>query len=176
VTLALLLGAVLAQASLTPSASPTPSPTPVVLYVVRPPDGWQTMPPPSADPGRVDLLSIAFGPTVDGFRTTFNVIRDLLNDPSESIETRAKESATYMKSHNAGAVTASHAAKVCDGNRDGWYLESTGTFGERKLSLVQTLLLDSGYEYVATYSRPAGTPVDASAVHALDTLCPQPGE
>lgn len=171
-----MFAALLAAASAVPSFPPAASPTPVALYVIRPPDGWETMPPPSADPGRVDLLALAFGPTIDGFGTKLNVIRDLLDDPAESIEARAKESVAYLKTHDAGAVTASHQAKVCDGNRDGWQLESTQMRGDRKLALVQTLLLDNGYEYVATYTRPAGTPVDAAALDALHTLCPQPGE
>ncbi len=142
--------------------------------MIRAPDGWQTVPPPSADPGRVELLSIALGPVVDGFHTNINVIRDLLDDPSETMAARAKESVSYMSTHNGGKIVASHAQKVCSGARDGWYFETSDTYNSRRVTLEQTLLLDGGYEYVATYTRASGSPADPSAIRALTTLCPQP--
>jgi hypothetical protein len=170
----MLLGWLLAQAAVSPSATPTTTPTPVVLYVIRPPDGWQVMPLPSTAPGQFELLSITVGPTANGFRSNLNVLRDVLADPSETVAARAQESVDYMSSHNGGKVISSHAERVCSGTRDGWYLESTGHYS-RDVDLVQTSLLDSSYEYVATYTRAIGTPADPAALKALDTLCPQPG-
>jgi len=156
------------------SPTPAPTPTPVVLYVMQPPTGWQTMPLPSAAPGRVELLYISLGPTADGFRSELNVVRDPLPDPSETIEARAQESVTYLESRNAGKVTASHAERLCNGSRDGWLVESTAVHS-RALDQVQAILLDDGAEYIATYTRASGASADPAALKALDTLCPQPG-
>lgn len=167
-TLEFVLAILLAQAT----ASPIPTSTPVALYVIRPPEGWQQMPPPSAQNDRVQLLSLSLGPVVNGFRTGINVIRDQLTDPTETIEARSKESVMYISTHSDGKPIASHAQRVCNASRDGWLIDSTGTYDDRKVELVQTLVLDAGYEYVATYTRPINTAADPAAVAALDTLCP----
>ncbi|HVA28554.1 MAG TPA: hypothetical protein VNF68_10260 [Candidatus Baltobacteraceae bacterium] len=174
--LALVLSALLVQAAPSPSATPSaqPTATPVALYVINLPEGWQTMTPPPAQPAATELLSIALGPTIRGFRTKINVIRDVLLDPSETIEVRAKESAAYITAHNYGKIIVSRAGKVCNGGRDGWHFESSGIYNGRRVYFDQRVLLDGGYEYVATYTRPLGAPADPAAKRALDTLCPLP--
>lgn len=166
--IASIMAVMLAQTSASPSATPTP----VALYVIRAPEGWQQLSPPVDQSGQVQLLSFSAGPVVDGFRTNLNVIRDALADPTESIDARVKESIAYISTHGDGKLVTSHAERVCNGSRDGWLIDSIGTYDKRKSELVQTVVLDGGYEYVATYTRPINTAADPAAVQSLDSLCP----
>jgi hypothetical protein len=150
------------------------TPSPIGLYVLRPPADWKQQPnaPTAAAPG-LQLLGMYFGPSVDAFTTQMNVIRAPLADPNETVAARAKESADYLTAHG-GTLFTSRATRLCNGTHDGWILEMDRATPERKLSFVQMLLLDGGFEYIATYSRPFGTPPEPAAMKALDSLCPLP--
>jgi len=134
------------------------------------PAGWQVVDVPNPPGSTVEVLRLGVGPTVDGFATKINVIRQRYGDEAMLIDDWAATSTAYLKSQDGVHVVASHAEPLCDHN--GWLVESTGKYNGRDLDLVQTALLDGGYEYVATYSRPVGSDVDRDAMKALDTLCP----
>jgi hypothetical protein len=134
------------------------------------PSNWQSVDIPNPPGSTVEVLRLGLGPTVDGFQTKINVIRQRYSDESELIGDWAEKSTAYLKSQDGVRVIASHAERLCDIN--GWLVESTGKYNGHDLDLVQTALLDGGYEYVATYSRPVGSDADRDALKALDTLCP----
>ena len=171
--IAIALLALIAQvASPLPSPSPQASPTPaaVALYPVAPPPGWEQESAPNA-PGRFTILAFFAGPAVGDFRPNINVLRDALADSSETLDQRVGE--TLDAYHMNGAkVLKHHRERVCNGTRDGWYFEVAAHYSGRDVVLEQTLVLDGGFEYVATYTRANGTGADTPATKALDTLCP----
>ncbi len=144
----------------------------VLALVFAMPAGWQHVTVDNPPGSTVEMLDIGRGPTLDGFAQQINVLRHRLADPSITIEKWGEQSAQYLLAHGDAHVVVSHAERVCNGSRDGWWIESTGTYNGRKLDLVQVALLDGGFEYVATYTRPDGTDFDVAAVKALDSLCP----
>ena len=153
-----------------PSASP--SPAPVVLYIFQPPADWQQSPVP-ADLTAYNVVALYFAPDAGSFRSNVNVVRDVLQDPNETLAQVVAQGRKFFEDHS-NTLGASHAEKLCNGAIDGWYLESAGTLGLQATSRVQTVLVDRGTEYIATYSRGVGSDPDPAAVKALDTLCPQP--
>lgn len=134
------------------------------------PAGWQSVDVPNPPGSTVEVLALGRGPTLDGFGETINVIRKRYAAGATSIEGWAATATAYLKSQEGVRILASHDDQLCD--RNGWLVESIGKYSGRDLDLVQTALLDGGYEYVATYSRPLGTEPDRSALKALETLCP----
>ncbi len=136
------------------------------------PPGWRDIPPDNPPGSVVEVLDIAVGPPVQGFAQNINVLRRPLTPVPSSIDDWAKQSVAMLSEQPNASVSASHAEKECNGTIDGWRIESSGTFNGHLLSLVQTAVLSNGFEYVATYSRLLGTPPDAQALKALDTLCP----
>ena len=148
----------------------------VLALVFAMPSGWQHVAVDNPPGSTVEMLDIGRGPTIDGFQQQINVLRHRLLDPSIAISKWADQSLQYLQTHGDAHVLASHAERLCNGTRDGWWIESTGTYSGRSLDLVQVALLDSGFEYVATYSRPEGTDFDVAAVKALDSLCPMGGD
>lgn len=74
--------------------------------------------------------------------------------------------------HEEGAkLYASKAQRVCDGQRPGWFLSYVKTADDPPLHLEETIFLDGGTIYRATYIRAAGQPEDAKTRAALNTLC-----
>ena len=136
------------------------------------PAGWRDTPIDNPPGSTVEMLRIGSGPASDGFTASINALRRRLANAPPTIEQWAQSSVAFLSSQPDVAVTASHAEKECNGTIDGWRIDSAGTYNGRKLELVQTALLDGGYEYVATYTRAQGTPADDAALKALDTLCP----
>ncbi len=141
-----------------------------VAVAISMPQGWQHVEIPNPPGSTVEVLDLALGPTVDAFSTKINVIRQRYADEALTIDGWAESSAAYLKSQEGVRILASHAEALCD--RNGWLVESIGKYSGRDLDLVQTALLDGGYEYVATYTRPIGTEPDRDALKALETLCP----
>lgn len=148
----------------------------VLALVFAMPSSWQHVAVDNPPGSTVEMLDIGRGPTIDGFQQQINVLRHRLTDPSITITNWADRSVQYLQTHGDAHVLTSHAERVCNGTRDGWWIESTGTYSGRALDLVQVSLLDGGFEYVATYSRPQGTDFDVAAVKALDSLCPMEGD
>lgn len=144
----------------------------VLALVFAMPSGWEHVAVDNPPGSTVEMLDIGRGPTVQGFQQQINVLRHQLSDPAISIANWADQSVAYLQSHGDVHVVTSHAERLCNGTHDGWRIESTGTYSGRRLDLVQVALLDGGYEYVATYSRPDETDFDVAAVKALDSLCP----
>ncbi|MBV8638548.1 MAG: hypothetical protein JO322_10710 [Candidatus Eremiobacteraeota bacterium] len=144
----------------------------VFALVLVMPSGWERVAVDNAPGSTVEMLDIGRGPTIQGFAQQINVLRHRLADPAISISAWADQSVSYLQSHGDARVLSSHPERLCNGTQDGWWIESNGTYSGRKLDLVQVALLDGGYEYVATYSRPDGTDFDVAAVKALDSLCP----
>jgi hypothetical protein len=134
------------------------------------PTGWQSIDVPNPPGSTVEVVRFGLGPTVDGFETKINVIRQRYSDEAMLIGDWAARSTSYLKSQEGVRILASHFDPLC--NMDGWLVESTGKYNGRDLDLVQTAVLDSGWEYVATYTRPLGTEPDRDALRALETLCP----
>ncbi len=143
-----------------------------LVLVFTMPASWEHVAVDNPPGSTVEMLDIGRGPTIDGFQQQINVLRHRLSDPTITISTWAAQSVQYLQTHGDAHVLTSHAERLCNGTRDGWVIESTGTYSGRKLDLVQAALLDGGYEYVATYTRAAGTDFDVAAVKALDSLCP----
>ncbi len=148
----------------------------ILALVFAMPASWQHVTVDNPPGSTVEMLDIGRGPTIDGFQQQINVLRHRLADPAITIAKWAEQSQQYLQTHGDAHVLTSHAERLCSGSRDGWWIESTGTYAGRKLDLVQVALLDGGFEYVATYSRPEGTDFDVAAVKALDSLCPMGGE
>lgn len=144
----------------------------LLALVFAMPASWEHVAVDNPPGSTVEMLDIGHGPTIDGFQQQINVLRHRLPDPAVTISKWSEQSVQYLQTHGDAHVLASHAERLCNGTRDGWLIESTGTYSGRKLDLVQAALLDGGYEYVATYSRPQGTDFDVAAVKALDSLCP----
>lgn len=69
-------------------------------------------------------------------------------------------------------VHAFRQERICNGNADGWYIESSVTIGITPVIAEQTLGVAESQAYVATYRRPASAAENAAARQALDTLCP----
>jgi hypothetical protein len=137
------------------------------------PASWEHVAVDNPPGSTVEMLDIGRGPTVDGFQQQINVLRHRLSDPSISLERWAANSTQYLQSQPDTHILVSHAERLCNGTMNGWWIESTGTYSGRRLDLVQSALLDGGFEYVATYTRAEGTDFDVAAVKALDSLCPQ---
>lgn len=144
----------------------------VLALVFAMPAGWEHVTVDNPPGSTVEMLDIGRGPTLQGFQQQINVLRHQLADATITIAAWADQSVSYLQTHGDAHVLVSHAERLCNGTHDGWWIESTGTYSGRKLDLVQVALLDNGYEYVATYSRPDGTDFDVAAVKALDSLCP----
>ncbi len=136
------------------------------------PSGWEHVAVDNPPGSTVEMLDLGRGPMIQGFQQQINVLRHRLADPTISIAGWGDRSAAYLQTHGDAHVLTSHPERLCNGTHDGWWIESTGTYSGRMLDLVQVALLDDGYEYVATYSRPGGTDFDVAAVKALDSLCP----
>lgn len=134
------------------------------------PSTWQAVDVPNPPGSTVEVLSLARGPVVSGFTTTINVIRKRYSDDAMLIGDWAAAATNDLQSHDGVKIVTSHKQIFCDIN--GWVVESTGTYDGRDLDLIQEAILDGGYEYVATYSRPVGSAADADALKALATLCP----
>jgi hypothetical protein len=144
----------------------------ILAVVLTMPPTWEHVAVDNPPGSTVEMLDIGRGPLVNGFRQQINVLRHHLSEPSISLDVWADQSAQYLRDHDSH-ILASRAERLCNGTVDGWWIESTGQYSGRTLDLVQAALLDNGYEYVATYSRPDGTDPDPAAVKALDTLCPE---
>jgi hypothetical protein len=144
----------------------------ILALVLAMPATWEHVAVDNPPGSTVEMLDIARGPTLDGFQQQINVLRHRLIDSTITIAKWSEQSVQYLQTHGDAHVLTSHAERLCNGTRDGWWIESTGTYSGRKLDLVQAALLDDGFEYVATYSRPDGTDFDVAAVRALDSLCP----
>lgn len=144
----------------------------LLAVVFTMPPSWTPVAVANPPGSSVEMLEIARGPADQGFQSQINVLRHRVSNPPASIEEWAQQSEAYLEERPDVKVLASHAESLCNGTRDGWWIESTGTYNGRALDLVQTALLDDGFEYVATYSRAMGTPFVKDALDALDTLCP----
>ena len=143
----------------------------LLALVFAMPSGWEHVAVDNPPGSTVEMLDIGRGPVLDGFQQQINVLRHHLPDPSITIDAWAAQSTQYLQSHDAHVLVSRHE-RLCNGTTDGWWIESTGTYSGRDLDLVQAALLDGGYEYVATYSRPAETEFDVAALRSLDSLCP----
>lgn len=144
----------------------------MLAVVLTMPPNWQHVKTDASPGAAVEMLDIATGPHADGFTQNINVLRHQLTAVPDSISAWADASVAYLASKPDTKVLSSHAERECNGTIDGWLIESTGRYNGRGLDLVQTALLDGGYEYVATYARLVGTPANDDAMKALDTLCP----
>lgn len=142
----------------------------VLAAVITLPASFTHVDVPNPPGSTVEVLELGRGPVVDHFTTTINVIRRQYTDDTMTIADWAASAMNDLQTHDGVKIVTSRALKVC--NHDAWWVESTGPYNGRNLDLVQEALLDGGYEYVATYSRPQGSAEDADVIKALATLCP----
>lgn len=148
---------------------------PLLALVLTMPKGWRHIPAGSVSTTNgIDVLDIAVGPIVGGFATNINVLRHRVMPKPASLQAWATSAAGFLVANPKGAIVSSHAQRECNGTIDGWQIESTGVYSGRDVDLVQAVVLDNDYEYVATYTRPIGTGADQQALDALRTLCPLP--
>jgi len=68
-------------------------------------------------------------------------------------------------------IRAFRAELICGGSQTGWYIESAATVGFSPIIAEQIIAAGGGQSYVATYKRFKGTPENAAARNALDSLC-----
>lgn len=141
-----------------------------IATVLTMPASWKVVDVPNPPGSTVEVLLYARGPLVKGFEQTMNVIRKRYSDDAMSIDDWATAATNDLQSRDGVKILASHKETLCD--KDGWIVESTGTYNGHRLDLQQEAILDGGWEYVATYSRAAGSDADADAEKALTTLCP----
>ena len=142
-----------------------------VAMVIHLPSTYTHVDVPNPPGSTVEVLELGRGPVVNGFTTLINVVRKRYDDtPALQIGDWAAEAINDLQAHEGVKIVDNHKLVVCDINS--WWIESTGSYNGRDLDLVQQAFLDGGYEYIATYSRPAGTPADPDAIKSLTTMCP----
>lgn len=74
--------------------------------------------------------------------------------------------------HNEDArLYVSRAQPVCSGQRAGWFLSYVKTSDDPPLQFEETLFMDGGMVYRATYIRAAGQEEDPQTREALNSLC-----
>jgi len=73
--------------------------------------------------------------------------------------------------HEDAKITVSKAQRVCDGERDGWFLSYVKPDDDPPLHFDETVLLADGKVYRAMYIRSVNQPEDADTRDALKSLC-----
>lgn len=68
-------------------------------------------------------------------------------------------------------ITVSKAQRVCDGERDGWFLSYEKPDDDPPLHFDETVLLAGGKVYRAMYIRAVSQPEDPDTREALNSLC-----
>ena len=73
--------------------------------------------------------------------------------------------------HQDAKITVSKAQRVCDGEREGWFLSYVKPDDDPPLHFDETVLLADGKVYRAMYIRSVNQPEDADTRDALKSLC-----
>lgn len=163
-----------------PSSSPSPSPSPVASaspatreYAFTPPKGWTALDLPMTF-GKATTLGKWKAPDAS---TTFATM-NLLEEPAGTMQSMSVDVIKSFMARFYGEknIVKVEKTKACNDTEDAYYSEARFPIGALTMDVEQLIVLGSSNAFVVTYGRSAGSPEDAAARAAMNTLCvtPQP--
>ena len=110
--------------------------------------------------------SAKFVPRVFLWQKKFDV--EYMHRPS--LQDAVDEVLTSLHADNA-EIAISKAQRVCDGQRDGWFLSYVKPDDDPPMHIDETIFMTGETVFRATYIRPVDQPEDTQTRDALNTLC-----